>query len=152
MLVSSRIVRSWQVAVMAVCGVIAFFMADLPYYKNAAQYPGTSLSSPYLPVILSMLASYIIAECFFNVRRAAPRPAFSCLTASCESMLRMSGLHQLEHRADHASLKLSRPSGATPPRSNKDTLSSACAACQVGTMAVAMAMLSFCMTAGRTCM
>ena len=56
---------------MGVCGVIAFFMADLPYYKNAAQYPGTSLSSPYLPVILSMLASYIIAECFFNVRRAA---------------------------------------------------------------------------------
>ena len=56
---------------MGVCGVIAFFMADLPYYKNAAQYPGTSLSSPYLPVILSMLASYIIAECFFNVRRTA---------------------------------------------------------------------------------
>ena len=58
---------------MGVCGVIAFFMADLPYYKNTAQYPGTSLSSPYLPVILSMLASYIIAECFFNVRRAAQR-------------------------------------------------------------------------------
>lgn len=58
----------WQVAVMSVCGVIAFFMTDLPYYKNAGQYPGTSLSSPYLPVILSMLASYIVAECFFNVR------------------------------------------------------------------------------------
>ena len=57
-----------QVTVMAVCGVVAFFMADLPYFSDAALYPDTHLSSPYLPVILSMLAGYIVAESFFNVR------------------------------------------------------------------------------------
>ena len=80
---------------MGVCGVIAFFMADLPYYRNAAQYPGTSLSSPYLPVILSMLAGYIIAECFFNVRHAAHPllAAHTCVGASCKCRMRMSLLH-----------------------------------------------------------
>ena len=54
---------------MAVCGVVAFFMSDLPYFSDATLYPDTHLSSPYLPVILSMLAGYIVAESFFNVRR-----------------------------------------------------------------------------------
>jgi hypothetical protein len=58
---------------MALCGVVAFFMCGLPFYADAARYPDTVLSSPYLPVILSMLAGYIVSECFFNVR-ALPRP------------------------------------------------------------------------------
>jgi len=60
--------------VMALCGVVAFFMCGLPFYADAARYPDTVLSSPYLPVILSMLAGYIVSECFFNVRARAPPP------------------------------------------------------------------------------
>ncbi|KAK9842492.1 hypothetical protein WJX81_002530 [Elliptochloris bilobata] len=67
---ASAVLAAKTVAVMAVCGVVAFFMCDLPYYSDAARYPDTHLSSPYLPVILSMLAGYIVAECFFNARPA----------------------------------------------------------------------------------
>ena len=57
-----------KLSVMAASGVIALLMSDLDYYSNPAKYPGTYISSPLLPVLLSMLAGYIVGAMFFNVR------------------------------------------------------------------------------------
>ena len=56
-----------QLSVCAGCGVIAFLMSDLSYYSNSEKYPDTYLSSPLLPVALSLLVGYTVAQCFFNV-------------------------------------------------------------------------------------
>lgn len=56
-----------QVTVAACCGLIAFGMADLPYYSDASNYPDTSLSSPVLPVVISVITGFVIAEIFFSV-------------------------------------------------------------------------------------
>ena len=49
-------------------GVIALLMSDLPFYTDPVKYPNTYLSSPLLPVFLSLLIGYIVASVFFNVR------------------------------------------------------------------------------------
>ncbi len=52
-------------------GVIALLMTDLPFYTDPVKYPNTYLSSPLIPVLLSLLIGYIVASIFFNVRSAA---------------------------------------------------------------------------------
>ena len=42
-------------------------MSDLTYYTDATKYPATYLSSPLLPIIISLLVGYTVAQCFFNV-------------------------------------------------------------------------------------
>jgi hypothetical protein len=49
-------------------GVIALLMSDLPFYTDPVKYPNTYLSSPLLPVFLSLLIGYVVASVFFNVR------------------------------------------------------------------------------------
>lgn len=58
------------VAVMWACcaGVIALLMSDMPFYTDPVKYPNNYMSSPLLPVILSLLIGYIVASVFFNVR------------------------------------------------------------------------------------
>ena len=60
-----------QLSVCAGCGVIAFLMSDLSYYSDSVKYPDTNLSSPLLPILLSLLVGYTVAQCFFNVSLAA---------------------------------------------------------------------------------
>ena len=50
-------------------GVTALLMSDLPFYTDPTRYPDTYLSSPLLPVILSLLIGYIVASVFFDVSR-----------------------------------------------------------------------------------
>ena len=54
---------------MAPCcaGVIALLMTDLPFYTDPVKYPNTYLSSPLIPVLLSVLIGYLVASVFFNV-------------------------------------------------------------------------------------
>ena len=42
-------------------------MSNLPFYTDPTRYPDTYLSSPLLPVILSLLIGYIVASVFFDV-------------------------------------------------------------------------------------
>ena len=56
-----------QISVTAGCGVIAFLMSDLTYYTDSTKYPATCLSSPLLPILVSLLVGYTVAQCFFNV-------------------------------------------------------------------------------------
>ena len=59
-------------------GVIALLMSDLPFYTDPVKYPNTYLSSPLLPVLLSLLIGYVVASVFFNVRHVT---AFICMLA-----------------------------------------------------------------------
>lgn len=56
-----------QISVTAGCGIIAFLMSDLAYYTDSTKYPATCLSSPLLPILVSLLVGYTVAQCFFNV-------------------------------------------------------------------------------------
>ena len=69
-----------KLSVMACSGVIALLMSDLDYYSNPAKYPGTYLTSPLLPVLLSMLIGYIVGAMFFNVRTCPLCGSLQCWT------------------------------------------------------------------------
>ncbi len=56
-----------QISVCAGCGIIAFLMSDLTYYTDSTKHPDTYLSSPLLPILISLLVGYTVAQCFFNV-------------------------------------------------------------------------------------
>ncbi len=47
-------------------GVIALMMSGLPFYTDPVKYPNTYLSSPLLPVVLSLITGYTVASVFFN--------------------------------------------------------------------------------------
>ena len=78
-----------KLSVMAASGVIALLMSDLDYYSNPATHPGTYISSPLLPVLLSMLAGYIVGAMFFNVSGPCS-PPFSTLT-----LMELMGMSQI---------------------------------------------------------
>lgn len=71
-----------QISVCAGCGIIAFLMSDLTYYTDANKYPDTYLSSPLLPILISLLVGYTVAQCFFNVRILL-RPHSNVLSCRC---------------------------------------------------------------------
>jgi choline transporter-like protein 2/4/5 len=74
-----------KLSVMAGCGVVALLMSSLAYYTNPVQYPNTYLSSPLLPVILSLLIGYVVASVFFNVR-----PLLAC---TCPIIMASNNFH-----------------------------------------------------------
>jgi hypothetical protein len=66
--VGDALVFLGKLSVMAGAGVIAMLMSTLTYYTDPVKYPNTFMSSPLLPVILSLIVGYIVASVFFNVR------------------------------------------------------------------------------------
>lgn len=66
--VGDALVFLGKLSVMAGSGVIAMLMSTLTYYTDPVKYPNTFMSSPLLPVILSLIVGYIVASVFFNVR------------------------------------------------------------------------------------
>ncbi|DBA72774.1 hypothetical protein WJX79_010106 [Trebouxia sp. C0005] len=74
-----------KISVCAGCGVIAFLMSDLTYYTNATKYPATYLSSPLLPILISLLVGYTVAQCFFNVYEMAIDTILLSFCEDCES-------------------------------------------------------------------
>lgn len=85
-----------QLSVCAGCGVIAFLMSDLNYWSNPDKYPDTYLSSPLLPVGLSVIVGFIVAECFFAV---SPEACFDIHAAwslsECATILWLRSVHLL---------------------------------------------------------
>ncbi len=45
----------------------AFTQADMPYYTNQTKYPNTYLSSPLMPVGISLMVGFVIADIFLGV-------------------------------------------------------------------------------------
>ena len=54
-----------KLCVCAACGVLAFLMTELPEYADESK--PNYLSSPVLPILITFLASYAVAELFFQV-------------------------------------------------------------------------------------
>jgi solute carrier family 44 (choline transporter-like protein), member 2/4/5 len=74
-----------KVAVAATCGVIAFAMSTLPYYTNPTMYPDTYISSPVLPIAISIITGYIVAELFFAVYEMAIDTIMLSFCEDCEA-------------------------------------------------------------------
>lgn len=73
-----------KLAVAATCGVIAFFLCRLPYYSSPLKYPTTYLSSPFFPVLLSVMCGFVIAQIFFSVYEMAIDTIILCFCEDCE--------------------------------------------------------------------
>ena len=56
-----------KLAVMAACGLVAFGLSELDYYSDPDEYPDTVLSSPVLPILISAIVAYVVAQLFFQV-------------------------------------------------------------------------------------
>jgi solute carrier family 44 (choline transporter-like protein), member 2/4/5 len=59
-----------KLTVVMACGSLAFLMSDLPPYSrvDSEHY----VASPIVPVILTMVAAWMVASVFFAVRDSAP--------------------------------------------------------------------------------
>ena len=64
--------RLGKVAVTAACGLIAFGLSDLKYYTDPVNHPDSYLSSPLMPVLISVLTGYTISNLFLQVRLGMP--------------------------------------------------------------------------------
>lgn len=73
--------RLGKIAVTAACGLIAFGLSDLMYYTDPVNHPDSYLSSPLMPVLISVLVGYTISNLFLQVRLAIMlrSPSLSCV-------------------------------------------------------------------------
>ena len=55
-----------KLTVVAACGCIAFLMTDLPLWSDPES--DKYVASPLVPVALTCLAAYVVANIFFSVR------------------------------------------------------------------------------------
>ena len=69
--------RLGKVAITAACGLLAFGLSDLTYYTEPVNHADTYLSSPLMPVLVSVLAGYTISNLFLQVSQS--RPSFCVL-------------------------------------------------------------------------
>eukprot|EP00201_Polytomella_parva_P001783 CAMPEP_0175080930 /NCGR_PEP_ID=MMETSP0052_2-20121109/25824_1 /TAXON_ID=51329 ORGANISM="Polytomella parva, Strain SAG 63-3" /NCGR_SAMPLE_ID=MMETSP0052_2 /ASSEMBLY_ACC=CAM_ASM_000194 /LENGTH=631 /DNA_ID=CAMNT_0016351771 /DNA_START=468 /DNA_END=2363 /DNA_ORIENTATION=- len=73
-----------KLAIAASCGFIAFCLSELSYFNNATRYPSTQLSSPVMPVALSIIVGYFAAEVFFSVFEMAIDTVMLCFCEDCD--------------------------------------------------------------------
>lgn len=60
-----------KITVVAGAGAIAFLMTDLNQYTDVES--DTYLTSPVIPVLLAVVAAYVVASIFFSVRSLSAR-------------------------------------------------------------------------------
>ena len=74
-----------KLAVTASCGLVAFLMSDSDYYTDQDQYPDTYLSSPLMPILISLLVGYVVADLFFEVFEMTIDTVLLSFCEDCES-------------------------------------------------------------------
>uniref|UniRef100_A0A7S0RW54 Choline transporter-like protein n=1 Tax=Chlamydomonas leiostraca TaxID=1034604 RepID=A0A7S0RW54_9CHLO len=74
-----------KVAIAAGGGVIALALSEIDYYNNATKYPDTYLYSPILPVAVSIITAFVVAEIFFSVYEMAIDTVLLSFCEDCES-------------------------------------------------------------------
>lgn len=74
-----------KLTVMAGAGCVAFFLSDMDYYTDEAQYPDTFLSSPLMPILISLLVGYVVADLFFQVYEMAIDTILLSFCEDCET-------------------------------------------------------------------
>lgn len=83
--------RLGKIAVTTACGLIAFGLSDLKYYTDPVNHPDSYLSSPLMPVLISVLAGYTISNLFLQVRLAV---MLSCRALWCSCPILPSVIHR----------------------------------------------------------
>jgi len=64
--------------------VIAFALTDLPYFSDADLYPNSAISSPLLPVIISLVVGFAVTSLFFNVYEMAVDTVILSFCVDCD--------------------------------------------------------------------
>jgi choline transporter-like protein 2/4/5 len=77
-LVGDALLFLGKLGIAAGCGVVAFGIANLEYYHDAAKYPATYLSSAILPVALAVLTGYAVAQVGVEWRWVGDSPGWWC--------------------------------------------------------------------------
>ena len=70
--------RLGKIAITAACGLLAFGLSDLTYYTDPVTHADTYLSSPLMPVLVSILVGYTISNLFLQVSCM-----YRCTSLSC---------------------------------------------------------------------
>ncbi len=76
-----------KIAVTAACGLLAFGLSDLTYYTDPMGYADTYLSSPLMPVLISVLVGYTISNLFLQVSHAVSVHAHACMSWAASVLL-----------------------------------------------------------------
>ena len=53
---------------MVSCGMLTFIICDLPFFRDPVTYPDLFLSSKIVPVVATVVVSYLIADVYFQAR------------------------------------------------------------------------------------
>lgn len=77
--------RLGKVAITAACGLLAFGLSDLTYYTDPVNHADTYLSSPLMPVLVSVLAGYTISNLFLQVSQSQPSFYVLYMASMCHS-------------------------------------------------------------------
>ncbi|KAL0045810.1 hypothetical protein WJX82_005374 [Trebouxia sp. C0006] len=73
-----------KIAVTAACGLLAFGLSDLTYYTDPVGHADTYLSSPLMPVLISVLVGYTISNLFLQVYEYAVNTILLSFCEDCE--------------------------------------------------------------------
>lgn len=65
-----------KLTIAAACAVAALVLFDLSYFTDAARFPDTAVSSPLVPVVLTAVLAYIVADTCFQVWSAPHSRSF----------------------------------------------------------------------------
>jgi uncharacterized membrane protein len=71
-----------KIAVTAACGLLAFGLSDLTYYTDPVGHAGTYLSSPLMPVLISVLVGYTISNLFLQVSHSVSIHDHACMSSA----------------------------------------------------------------------
>ena len=74
--------RMGKIAVTAACGLLAFGLSDLTYYTDPVGHAGTYLSSPLMPVLISVLVGYTISNLFLQVSHSVSIHDHACMSSA----------------------------------------------------------------------
>jgi choline transporter-like protein 2/4/5 len=83
-IVGDMLIFLGKLCVVGGCGVAAFFFADSELYTNPEKHPGTFLSSPVAPIVLTVIIAYICASVFFQVYEMAVDTILLCFCEDCD--------------------------------------------------------------------
>mmetsp|Transcript_21682 Transcript_21682/g.60287 ORF Transcript_21682/g.60287 Transcript_21682/m.60287 type:complete len:817 (+) Transcript_21682:143-2593(+) len=56
-----------KLLVMALCGMLAFLICELPFFNDPVNFPDTYVTSSIVPVIATIVTAYLIADVYFQV-------------------------------------------------------------------------------------
>lgn len=79
--------RMGKIAVTAACGLLAFGLSDLTYYTDPVGHADTYLSSPLMPVLISVLVGYTISNLFLQVSHAVSMHDRACMCWAASVLL-----------------------------------------------------------------